>query len=56
MAGKSGATRKDSPHNAHQQGNLGQKEALQEKRSESELAHMGELSRSEKTEEEKDKK
>ncbi|HEX5508226.1 MAG TPA: hypothetical protein VFX37_06955 [Pseudolabrys sp.] len=47
MASKSEATRKDDLQKRQKEGNLGQKEAHQEKRSDSELAHMGELTRSE---------
>ncbi len=46
MTGKSGAARKNERQKQQQPGNLGQKDAQQEKRSESELAHMGELSKS----------
>ncbi|HET7848052.1 MAG TPA: hypothetical protein VFL51_03220 [Pseudolabrys sp.] len=53
MAGKSGAARRNEGQK-QQSGNLGQKEAQQEKRSESELARMGELSKSNDEQNEKD--
>jgi hypothetical protein len=44
MSGKSEKPRQDMKH-TREQGNLGQKEAKQDQRSETKMAHMGELSK-----------